>query len=211
MERSLLILFAALSISPLSRVAKADDLYLNTGWTMKNVRVIDTVRSGSDLFLRVEEKNGVHRIPLGAIMRITIAPVDAALGSPVFVDSLGHRDQARSPSVEIRKPESPVLAKPDYKVRYPNMKLLPVTFIAVALSWDFFAQASDIGDAIDANNQTAALLKITADNSSLQSQETRKTILGVTFLLAAVANTVLCFGDVEVIPASNSLTLAYHF
>ena len=57
---------------------------------------------------------------------------------------------------------------------FPNLKPVPISAIALALSWDYFSQAGDIENDID------NLKKIPGVNTEdLESRKTKKTIFGV--------------------------------
>lgn len=89
----------------------------------------------------------------------------------------------------------------------PYLPLLSISAVLLALTWDSYASASDIQKTIDSfkafdNNY---------DSSELESSKTRKQILGVTCLVAAVLTTVFAFKTVEIKTDLNSISMSYRF
>src|SRR5208283_4621215 len=195
-------------------IAYSDELYLKTGYIMMNVQVIDTTASG---FLRVQTKERIRRIPIKNIMGIRISQYDPN-ESPEFIPFNGHlpdslamipfpflskapTDSVESTNIgnELQNSNS---VNPSVSRDYPNMKFLPISILSFGLAWDYFAQTSDLGNAID----QAKKLNPNTDTSNLESQQPRKTILGVTFIAVGVINAIISFEVVEVKASPNSLS-----
>lgn len=87
---------------------------------------------------------------------------------------------------------------------YPNMHLLPLSFLCFAIAWDSFADANNISDVIDA-------VPAGVDSSDLKSDKIRKNFVGGAALVAGIFNTMYCFERIEVKASPNSLTLNYKF
>ena len=172
----------------------ADDVYLKGGQVIKNCQVKDTVNNRVRIITTQREVS----FSIYSISRIVVSQ---------FVPNV---ETEISGATNINAPEN-LAPSSTINYDYPNAMLLPVSAVAFGLAWDYFAQVSDIQNAIDANNNLASQTKIQIDNSNLQNQKTRKTILGVTFLAAGVINTVFALKRVEVTATNNSIGLAYKF
>jgi hypothetical protein len=189
--------------------AQADDIRFRNGQTLKNCLVLDTLGTR----VKIKTSEGERLFPFSTIDEIVKSAFDSsrtsyildADGSPISTK------RAEQPSnIEIQTPtDHTYISEKAYT--YPNTFLLPLSAIALGLAWDYFAQVSDIQDAIDASNKSASQSNVQIDNSNLESEKTRKTILGVTFLAAGIINTVFAFKRVEVTATSNSIGLSYKF
>lgn len=89
---------------------------------------------------------------------------------------------------------------------YPNLKLLPISFIALALTYDYLMEASEIKKVIGDLEK----LNIKPEDS-LKSKMERKEILGYIFLGTAIINTFISFNRVEVNANLNELWISYKF
>jgi hypothetical protein len=170
-----------------------DDVYIRNGQILRNCHVIETTSTK----VRIITSGNERIIPLVTIDKIVISPYDPS--KPTIVQNLDgsfqnidttkilSHDDAQS---NIGIPQS---NNQQVTVSYPNMYLLPLSFVAFGLAWDYFQDASLI------------------DGSSAQSMKTRKTILGWTFFTAGILNTAFVLKVVEIKSTSSSLSLVYHF
>lgn len=175
--------------------ASADDIRLKSGFMYKNVQIIEQT---SDGYTKFKTSNGQSRIKTSDVLEIYKAPYDPNSKTETLLydpselsDSLW---QAKQLAVS-----GPVI------VTRPNLKLLPLSVVAFALSWDYIQQSSDLDDLIDLYKDAEI------DVSGLESQQTRKTILGVTFLAAGIVNLWISLETVEVRAQGTSLSVAYKF
>jgi hypothetical protein len=176
---------------------------------LRNCIVIDTVNNR----VRVKTSEGEKLFPITTIDEIIKSPFEPSQPTYVVETDGSERPFKRvdqRPESEIRSTTKSTNGS-EKVYAYPNSILLPVSAIALGLAWDYFGQASDIQSSIDSNNKLAEQIKYPIDNSKLESQKTRKTILAITFLAAGIANTVLAFKRVELTGTSNSITLSYKF
>lgn len=84
-------------------------------------------------------------------------------------------------------------------------KFVFLSISLVALSWDYFATASDI------NKVIADYKEMDLPTTRLEKEKNRKKILGTTFAVSAIFTTVLSFEKVEVIASLTSVSLGYRF
>lgn len=187
----LLLIFSLFAIYYLH----ADDIYLKSGFVIKNVKVIDSTLSKVNII-----KDGKpSTISLDIIDNIFIGEYDSTQAAKY---EWIRQDEIIEP---FKKKESTanVFAKKQYE--YPNMNLLPLSIVCFALGWDFLASAKDYSDAIEELN------KYNIINTELKSDKNRKTIVGVLLVSAGIANTIISFQSVEVKVSLNSVTLNYNF
>ena len=205
--RTTLIITALLAL--LLFTARADDVRFRNGQTLKNCLVLDTLGSR----IKVKTSDGDRLFPLTSIDNILKSQFDSTQTSMVQ-----NRNGSTQTLIQVEQPfdvniqtRSQHIYVPEKHYDYPNSILLPLSAVAFGLAWDYFSQAGDIQDAIDANNSLASALKIQIDNSRLESQKSRKSILGVTFIAAGILNTVFALRRVEVTATNNSIGLSYKF
>lgn len=89
---------------------------------------------------------------------------------------------------------------------YPNVKLLPISFIAFALTYDYLKEASEIKKVIEDLEE----LNIKPEKSLKRKME-RKITLGYIFLGTGVINTFISFNRIELYAEPNELWLSYKF
>jgi len=178
-----------------SSLAIADDIKFRDGSFLKNVQVTDT----TDGKITVKYLATTRHFPLSTIDAITKADYDYTQPSPYYTSEQFMND----PLAQVHPAPTGITGA--VIVTRPNLKLLPLSLLAVGLSWDYFAQASDLGDLIDATS------KFGGDTSELESAHTRKTILGVTFLAAGIVNAYISLQSVEIKASPNSIAIAYKF
>lgn len=167
-------------------IAHADEIYLKTGFILKNVSIVEKT---SDGFVRFRTKNDQQRVRQSDILFIREAEFN-----PNMPMETGKFDPSQMP--DSLSQQLPVVAGAagTVIVTHPNLKLLPLSIVAFGLSWDYFTQASDL-----------------ADIPGAESDKTRKTILGVAFLAAGIANTAISLQTVEVKASPSSIAIAYKF
>ena len=190
MKRTLKILSL---ISLWCYLSYGDEVYLRNGQILRNCHVADTTESK----VRIETSTGIRTFPLVVIDKIVKSSYDPQ--KPTFVQnedgSLQTLDSTKVVSHEDSQALTIVSPLPieTASTTYPNLYLLPVSFVSFGLAWDYLQTASEIQDSPD------------------NSIKNRKTVLGVVFLAAGVINTVFALKTVEVKASSNSLGLVYHF
>lgn len=96
---------------------------------------------------------------------------------------------------------------------YPNMKLLPISFIAFALSWDYYKSAGDLSDAIDKINDINEGLPedLHQSTSALKSQKSRKLVIGSIIFLAGSINTYIALDRIKLETKVNYIGLRWKF
>ena len=92
--------------------------------------------------------------------------------------------------------------KIDY--RYPNGRMLPLSFLCFAITWDNLADIKDIKEVLDS-------LPSGSDTKKIKSIRTRKYIIAITSFIAGCYNTSYSFTRFEITADTNSLTLNYKF
>lgn len=108
----------------------ADDVFLRNGQVIKNCKVLDTVETRVRVYTTQRERI----IPLVSIVSIIIAPFDSTKESEVVTFGVLPEPSTNASLITYN---------------YPNILLLPVSAVALVLAWDYFAQASDLTDAIN--------------------------------------------------------------
>jgi len=124
---------------------------------------------------------------------------------------------ARKNSMGIWKESNTVLSSidaPIYKFlspkkeyEQPYIPLLAISVASFALAWNSFSDASNIQKAIDFQKR----LNKNFDSSELESSKSRKSIVGITCLIAGVITTLFSFKSVEVKTNLQTFSLSYQF
>ena len=100
---------------------------------------------------------------------------------------------------------TPQRLKPRVVYSYPNVKLLPISVIAIGLSIDYLSDASTIQKTID------MLEAGKGDAGDYKKQKTRKQIVGGVFLAAGLVNLFFVFEKVKVRTDGQQVMLSYAF
>ena len=159
----------------------AEDIYLKNGTVYFNAKIIDK----NDKFITITINEGRANIALSDIVQIINTPYDPA--KPSYVN----------------------LGKPQYeetnKTIISQKHFLVVAALAGFLAWDYFQSASDIQSTIDQYK------KIELNTDDLESQKTRKTVLGVVSAVGCIAALYFSFKEVEIKANPNKVTVSYNF
>jgi hypothetical protein len=164
---------------------------LKNGYVYKNVVVIDTL----DNDIKIQFGDLQQSIPINevrSVVKLSLIPHTR----PIMLKE----------DIQPKKPLQ--LEQTTY---YPNMKLLPVVVLGAAMAWNSLETASQVQDAIDANNQIAKLLKTQIDNSALVKARDRNTIIGYASILSAAITLAICFSDAQVEMSENRLSMRINF
>lgn len=193
----------------LSSVGQADDLYLRSGFVFRNCLVTDT----TDNRITIQTSKRVHRYLLAMVERVIKKPYDPNKETEYF----RYEVKIESPKLIISfDTTSGSWASQARRFQltetsYPNLHFLPLSFVAIGLSIDYFFQVSDLADAIESAEQGIESLpfnsEVESEKRRLESSKTRKAILGVVFALAAITNTVISLQTetVEIQVSSNTI------
>lgn len=181
------------------KVALPDEIYLKNGSIIKNVVVKDTLEN--KLQFVTSSGDGFDH----CCRSILLSRIDSVVRKPFDkYKPSGIENENNFPSQsETRLFQEPV--QPPRSLSYPNIILLPVSILSFGLAWDYFEQVDDIGETID------NFKKVQSNTSSLETTKSRKTILGIGFLIVGVLNTVISLQSVEVNASENSIKLSYKF
>lgn len=183
----------------LAQVANADDIYLKNGAILKNCLVKDTTENK----IKFNTSTGYRFINLLIVVKIEYLPFDSTKDTemiyPTFRPSESNLEPLKIENISTTK----------YK--YPNIHFLSVTALGLVVTWDGFARVSNLQNSIDANNKFAKLLHIEIDNSSLQSEKTRATVMGIVGIGVTLFSTFYSLERVEIKSDGKSLSLAYSF
>jgi hypothetical protein len=204
MKKALILLLLCASLS------KSDEVYFKSKSAIRNVVVTDTLLVNDELSIKVKGKGFVRYYKLDDVLLIRKSDVDLTEFPSISVQDELPKEQLL-PLPKTALPSDSIIASSS--VSRPNLKLLPISIIAFGLTWDFFADASDIGDSIEQINKANAQLPadLRADTSHLQAVKTRKTVLGIACAVVGVINTFVSLSPVEIKATSNSLTVNYNF
>jgi|GEM_PF-2512513 len=169
---------------------KADDVYLQKGYVVRNCVVKDTL----DNKLVIIANGREYFYDLSVVLKIDLKEYNPSMRTELISisEELGNKvDMVQNDTQKYEK--------------YPNLILLPISFISFGLAWDYFEDISQLNESIENFN------KLKFDTEELESTKRRKTILGVTFLVAGLVNTIISFHELEIIAKNNSIGLSYKF
>ncbi|MDP1675676.1 MAG: hypothetical protein Q8L88_02330 [Bacteroidota bacterium] len=182
----------------ISSVAMCDDLYLRNGFAFRNIKVIDSL----DRYVRIQlVPYSTRRFAFGSVEKIVPIPFDSLLESGY------ERWEEFTALTPTQKPNEPVIRKRGAKYEYPNLKLIPVTVISFALAIDYFTEASDIQSSIDKLKESIP----NGDYSSVESQKSRKQLIGGVCVAAGIINLIFSLERVEIRTDGQQLSLSYTF
>ena len=184
------MLRVSLCLFLITAAAIADDIYLKDGSIIKNVRVTgESVDFGVPVvtftYFRLSG-NIESRLAKGVISRIESAVVpDGELStriSPSGVDLLQQQSApVAAPAPATREDSLRIIMQQlqrinemqNVKKTYPHAWWAAVSAVTAGLTWDFFARAGDVQDAIDINNKLAGAFNVKIDNGPLEATTTR--------------------------------------
>lgn len=199
----------------LIQLSSADDVYLKNGYVIRNVAVKDT----TDNFVNLTSSSSTKRIPLAQLVKIVRLEIDPSEGPRMekYDDNLAksYLEETTKNAQSNRDNRDSLLNKNIIYRRYsyPNIKMLPISFVCLLLMYDNFDQVGKLNDAIDLankNNQGSNII-IQVDNSPLEKEKTKRTILAVSFGILAIWNTVYSVEKVELKTGPDGVTLSYNF
>ncbi|NUN68863.1 MAG: hypothetical protein HUU02_04035 [Bacteroidetes bacterium] len=186
----------------LSCVGLADEVYLKTGYVIKNVTVKDTVNN----FVVLSSRDGDKRIVLSQILKIVLSNVDINSGPSmeVFEEKMVQRSFAQT-----NEKNEPILVT----YERPRIGMASISIIAALLAYDNFDQSSNLQTEIDRMNSlnTGSGISVSFDTSHYESEKSKRIALGVAYSIVAIVNLVYSLEKVEVKASSNSIGMAYHF
>lgn len=184
------------SLIIVAQSSKSDDVYLRTGITITNCLVMDTVENkvkilanGSEIFYGTDKIMHIIKKKYNPETRTEFNS---------YQETAEHNVNATQSNNTIQ-----------YK--YPKIPLLSVALLSAIVGWDGLARVGNIQDAMDANDKISKLLKPPIDNSYLESEKTRATIIGIVGLSVALVVTIYSLEKVEIKTDGKSLSLAYSF
>ena len=90
---------------------------------------------------------------------------------------------------------------------YTNLKLLPLSFLSFALSYNFFSEAADVQSSIDEIKN----ITITTDTSQFESRRDRYYVMGSICAVIGLVNTFISLKPIEVRVDQNSVNMSYAF
>lgn len=178
----------------LSALCHADDVYLKTGYVFRNVVVKDTI----DSFVTLEAPNGNRKVAVDQISRVVkneinpsedarMEKYDELLAKIYIEDSKNRALEGKFKRDSLQQTYKQ--GRSIHYYEYPNLKIIPISIISFAFSWDYYATASISGE----------------------KEKTRRNAIATMFLAAGILNTVFAFEKVEVTIAPNQLSLNYNF
>jgi hypothetical protein len=194
-------LLAALSLAIfLAPNIFSDNVHLKNGNTYLNVKIIEEKEDYIVIQFNKEQ---------GTIQRVSILKIEKADYNPDMPSRL------TGPGIIEPAPDQPEIKQPEIKqsliperqiqtVR-PYKNLLFVGILGVVLAWDNFSDASDIGSMINSYKNLGL------DANTLESQQTRKSIVGAVAAIIGLAAIAISMKEVEVKANGNTLTVSYGF
>lgn len=196
MKKTLFLLIVTASLS------FADEIYLQTGFVIKNVTARDTV----DNYLMMVSSNGEKKIVLAQIIKIVRAEVDLSKGPIMeqFDETMVKKNYSAPKSLTDQTVA---------KYEQPHLGMVYISVVSIILAYDNIDQVSRLSKYIDETNKRnkIALPEYRQDVSTLESEKTKRTVLGVAFGMIAIANLVYSLEKVEIKTDMKSLSLSYTF
>lgn len=211
------LLALAILVNSVDCVA-TDDLYLRTGYVMRNAQIADTTGK----LLLVKYNGLIRRVPLENVLFIESKAYDADelsflekfdLTAMAF-DTTSPLALRLSPAVRQQLRDELAMQKLESAKKYerPNLKLLPISVVAAAVAVDMFIDADDLGDAIENLRKYGGDTELQSElQSQLESQKNRKIIIGGICAAASLINLYFALQEVEVKGGPNSITISYNF
>jgi hypothetical protein len=210
MKTAFTILFFYLLVYQCS--LKADDIYLKNGKAYYNVTISD---STDNIYILRFYPTGTAKVLKNDIVKLIRKVAVPELGSK-FDDAdfdienyLAIKKETELKS-KIEETLNDKNALPTLLMQKKKVKLtflLPVSVIAFGLTYDYLKQADNIQSTIDFYKK----YNPNTDTGSLESEKSRKTVLGVLFGLVGVANTILSFQEVEIYSTPSEIGISYNF
>lgn len=91
--------------------------------------------------------------------------------------------------------------------KYPNLRMLPLTFLCIFISSDYFADANDLQDQIDRIEND----ELDLNTSKLENKKHRKQLIATSSLIIGAINAYISLGRIEITTNGNDITFNYHF
>lgn len=175
-------------------ICAADDISFTGGCKIKNISILTntknilTIKTTDNKIISFENPN---------ILEITKLKVDIYKNSTLG----GYNCLRIDPIYQIWEDQYQETFVDKSYYTYPNLFLLPVSFIAFALTYDAIGDWEKLNDIINVSDSI--------DN--LKSQRTKYYILGAMYFIAGVVNTKFAFEKVRISPGKNGVQLTYNF
>ncbi|MGE5412032.1 MAG: hypothetical protein ACM3MI_13810 [Clostridiales bacterium] len=199
---------AVILISFAASLLKADDLKMKDGKIYKNVAIIDS----TDNFYSVLFQDGTRaklRRDLIEEIHWEKVTVNLPLISTAADSSLNPMNRHKEFNFSQKK------------TTFPNLTLLPITVLAGALAYDFFADATDISKNIDEQKSFLPQIEVYPGNENLrrikesidrlESRKKSKRVLGIVSVAVGIANSIIALYPVEVEIAPNQVAVSYRY
>ncbi|APF16979.1 hypothetical protein Calab_1516 [Caldithrix abyssi DSM 13497] len=192
------LIFCLLFLLP----SMADNIFMKNGTKIINVKVLNQDQK----WIYYQMANGKKtKISKNAVLKIENIPFNPKLKSQIIAPDFTHISKM---DVEKSQTES-----------YPNFKLITLSIVSFALSYDYFKEANNIQKFINFNDflirsyiGDEKLEKEYLDLiDDLKSQKKRKQIIGTVFMASGIINAIISFKKVQIKASPQSLSLSYRF
>ena len=200
MQLHLILLF----FISLTLLCYADDISFVGGCKIKNVTILNKTK---DILTIKTTDNRIISFENPKIIKITKREVYPHANSIFGGYNCLHIDPIYQ-AWEDQYIES-FVDESDYN--YPNLFMLPITFIALALTYDAIDNISEINDLIGEFEEFDEIIDASDPINKLKSKRTKYYVLGAVYLIAGVVNTTFAFEKVRVSPGKNGIKLTYNF
>ncbi len=171
----------------------AQNITLKDSTLYKNVLVLDTAGT----IIKIQFNDVV-----GSLAKSTILSIDKSNYNP---SQLSQIIPPKEKEIVAEKRMKSAIMDTHIKKIMPNTNIFYLSILSAAIAWDYFSQSSNLSDQITNYQQ----LKL--DTSTLQSEQSRKVIIGVVASVICVVTAIVGFQSVEVNAENSSLTLSYRF
>ncbi len=194
--------FMALSLTLLSIInILADNVYLKNGNIYSNVKIIEEKED----YIVIKFNNEQGEIQRVSILKIEKAEYDpnkpSRLTGPGIIESTQSQPEIKKPG--IKKPL--IMPEQHMQTTRPYKNFLFVGLLSAVLAWDNFSDASNIGNMINSYKG------LNLDTTTLETQQTRKSIVGAVAAIIGIVAIGISFEEIEIKTNGNSLSLSYGF
>ena len=178
----------------------SDNVHLKNGNTYLNVKIIE--EKEDYIVIQFNKEQGtIQRVRILKIDKVDYNPnLRSRLTGPGIIEPALNQPEIKQPEIK-----QPIMPERHIQTVRPYKNLLFIGILGAVLAWDNFSDASNIGSMI------SSYKNLNMDVSTLESQQTRKTIVGAVAAIIGLATIVMSMEEVEVKANGNSLTISYGF
>ena len=178
----------------------SDNVHLKNGNTYLNVKIIE--EKEDYIVIQFNKEQGtIQRVRILKIDKVDYNPnLRSRLTGPGIIEPALNQPEIKQPEIK-----QPIMPERHIQTVRPYKNLLFIGILGAVLAWDNFSDASNIGSMI------SFYKNLNMDVGTLESQQTRKTIVGAVAAIIGLAAIAMSMEEIEVKANGNSLTVSYGF